>query len=274
MVNRELWADLIDYAGVFPPASHPLDTALEEYRTSREGPGGWIMGPCLLRASQISDVSLLPHRLGAVLDVDPSVVADSGLALVQIEIKTRASNADETIRRANELSPVVYVETVDAPADTHLATMADWRARGRDVRAKIRTGGASADAFPSVTEVAGFIRACVDLGVPFKATAGLHQPFRHPSAVDGATEHGFINLLAGARAAVAGETDKLEAILDDPEPAHFDVTRATWKGVGTEIPDAAVRAVFRSFGSCSFSEPVAYLVELGAIGGTLEGTTR
>ncbi len=44
---------------------------------------------------------------------------------------------------------------------------------------KIRCGGATPDAYPSVEEISDAIAICAHLGVPYKATAGLHHPVRH-----------------------------------------------------------------------------------------------
>jgi hypothetical protein len=119
--------------------------------------------------------------------------------------------------------------------------------------AKIRCGGTT---LPSVEEVAAFVAACRDAGVPFKATAGLHHPIRSGD------RHGFLNLLA---AAVFADGD-LEAILAEEDPDAFTLDERGF-GVHDHRADADTIAGARAerfiaYGSCSFDEPVEDLIAL------------
>ena len=106
-------------------------------------------------------------------------------------------------------------------------------------RVKLRCGGAYT---PSVEQVALVIAACRDAGVPFKCTAGLHHAMRHGD------EHGFLNILAATTAPNA----RLEDVLAEEDVAALDL----------EAPD---RALFTTFGSCSWREPVDDLEALGLL---------
>lgn len=252
---------LIDYAGVFPPASHPLDEAVSRYRTAITGPHAWILGPILVRASELSAA---PHDLpiGVIADIPIDDLPDSD-ELVQVERRYESGSVDSLARTLLETAPVVYLELADPSASSVIAEIGDLRNDGLDVRAKIRTGGATATEFPSIEVVADFITDCVEYFVPFKATAGLHHPFRIDSTIALATEHGFINMLAAVRVALSDQPGSVAACLADTEAVAFDIATATWRGVGADIEPSSVRHVFRSIGSCSFEEPAGYLADLG-----------
>jgi hypothetical protein len=138
--------------------------------------------------------------------------------------------------------------------------------------AKIRTGGTVARAIPSVDIVAVFILDCVDQGVPFKATAGLHHPVRavHPLTYDAdshsAAMHGFLNVLTAA-AVAATRGDVVTAVLEEREPEafRFDDDALWWRGVRLTTAELtrARATVALSFGSCSVDEPIADLRRLG-----------
>ena len=137
--------------------------------------------------------------------------------------------------------------------------------------AKLRCGGAQAQAFPSVRQVAGFVASCRDAGVRFKATAGLHHAIRHVQAGTGFHTHGFLNLLAAAVLAHARGLDAqaLAAVLGEEDPAAFEVgaDAIAFRGerAGPEEVARARSELFVGYGSCSFAEPVEDLRALGIL---------
>ncbi len=262
--DRTLLEGLIDYAGVFPPARHPLEKALEIYQAAKAGPDGWVLGPFLCLASQLPALGRLvasgeSMAIGIVLDVPIDKVAQS---VDQIELKVDSGQFD--YEPLSTRAPVIYAESREPESLDFLESIKLARDRGLDVRAKIRTGGESPAAFPDVDTVTAFLTACLASDIPFKATAGLHQPFRHTSVVEGATEFGFMNLLAATRAALVDPTTLAKA-LTASNIGDFNVATASWKGIGEEIESRTVRNVLRSIGSCSFAEPVGYLRDLGML---------
>ncbi|NYV76892.1 hypothetical protein HW445_21585, partial [Streptomyces sp. UH6] len=123
----------------------------------------------------------------------------------------------------------------------------------RPLGAKLRCGGVRAELFPSTEQVASFITACVAAGVPFKATAGLHQAVRHTSPETGFTHHGYLNLLlATATAANGGDRVAVRRVLETEDSA--ELTSRALALTGDE--SAAARRALVSYGSCSTAAPV------------------
>src|SRR5205807_462892 len=92
--------------------------------------------------------------------------------------------------------------------------------------AKIRTGGTTPELFPPAADLTTFLMAAVRLGVPFKATAGLHHPFRgkypiiYAPKAEGQLMYGFVNLLiATAQLSRDGDGEKAQAILEEDRAA-------------------------------------------------------
>ena len=129
-------------------------------------------------------------------------------------------------------------------------------------RAKIRTGGTTATAFPSEHELADILLAAARADVPVKCTAGLHNAVRHRDPQTGFEHHGFLNVLAGVWQCIrGGERDEVVAALSQ---RSGDVLAESLRDLGpTDV--AAVRARFTSYGSCSVGEPVADLEALGLL---------
>ncbi len=100
--------------------------------------------------------------------------------------------------------------------------------------AKIRTGGTTPEAHPTPLEVARFLQACCVADVPFKATAGLHHPFRHHAESVGCHQFGFENVFMGAALLWHKQVEKElgEVGAADEQARHFEFhpTQVSWKG--------------------------------------------
>jgi hypothetical protein len=142
----------------------------------------------------------------------------------------------------------------------------------RPVGLKIRCGGADAAAVPTAQAVAAAIVACTRAGVPIKATQGLHHPVRHLDRRLGTQAHGFLNLFsAGLLAHVRGVREpQVLAIIDEQDPSAFQFTEfgLCWRDQQLTVDELVEgrRTAVTSFGSCSFSEPVEDLLQMGVLG--------
>jgi hypothetical protein len=155
---------------------------------------------------------------------------------------------------------------VEIPLDRDPAPLVTAIAR-HGARAKARTGGVTADAFPSPAELLRFLRACTAADLPFKATAGLHHPLRaeYPLtyAPDSprATMFGFLNLFLAAAFLRQGASDaEMLQLLEERSPGAFRFTREVIEWRGHRLDRAAIETArsgaITAFGSCSFDEPV------------------
>jgi hypothetical protein len=279
---------LIDYAGIFPPARLPLPEALDEFHRLREGAAAWLVGPCMVKASDLPALGEIvesrtgpPLPIGVILDgtglaadLERLAARPAGTELVQLEVAVGdgvdpdASVAALRAGRAWTEPIVLYLEAAGtAPLPRQVETLACWSkplAETAEVRLKIRTGGLSADAVPAPETVAGFLLACLARGLSCKASAGLHQPYRHFDEATGGVQYGFVNLLAAASLAAggAGGASELVEALEATDAAALSLL---WQKVGSGAPAAATRRLLRSFGSCSVAEPVEGLAALGVL---------
>jgi hypothetical protein len=229
-------AALIDHAPLFPPASMDMPAAVAEDTRARASEQAWMLARFVCPASRLAE---LEQQLGDTPSPKISAAADGG----DWAGSALPVDAVEIVGPPDFEAPGVEV-FCEVPLDEGwrdtLAAVAAAGAKG-----KLRCGG---QYVPAVEEVAAFFAAARDLGVPFKATAGLHH------AVRSEREHGFLNLLTAADRAAAGAAEaELRAIL-----ATTDVNEL---GTGS----AGGRALFVSIGSCSFAEPVEDLQALGLL---------
>jgi hypothetical protein len=136
---------------------------------------------------------------------------------------------------------------------------------------KLRCGGVTAGAFPSCERVAAVVALCRDHDVPLKGTAGLHHPLRHRADDPDVMMHGFLNVFGAGLLAwgLGAGTDVLTACIAETDPTAFRLTDTEFAWRDQAVPAAAVADIRRrwlcGFGSCSFDEPRADLVDLGLL---------
>jgi hypothetical protein len=246
--RRALLGRLIDHAPLFPPASLPLADALAADRAAGAEPAAWMLARLVWPASRLAELPAEERGISVVLDMPlPDFVAQSH--------KVRSLEALELTWRDGlaELAGAAREVYVELPLDASLTGRVDELAR-LGLRAKVRCGG---ERVPAPGELAGFVALCHELGVPFKATAGLHH------AVRTAGEHGLLNLLA---AAVFGDAEPALAE-EDAGAFRLDRDAFSWRDRVARGPELARvrRELLVSVGSCSFGEPVEELRALGLL---------
>jgi len=267
-----LLAALVDDAGLFPPESLPMPAALARHRADAAAAHAMLSHRFLCPASRLGELrrewagageGREQLRLGVILDTGldgldaalRSVAEDPALTLEMLEVPAPSAEAvDEALAALAGISAAVFLEGPRNPGWVKvLAGVARSDETAGGLRgAKVRCGGAKAELFPSPEELAAFVCACFEHGVPFKATAGLHGAVRHEDAGTGFVHHGFLNLvLAAARAAAGAPVEDVAAVLASTDgPALAAEARAV-----SERQLSAARLLFRAYGSCSTSEP-------------------
>ena len=293
---RVLLRGIIDYAGLFPPAGLTMEAAVSEYAGHRKGQDAWALGRFVLPAARLEEfddaaAAVLPREgahswalsalLGSDLEEDVSRIeafndrhrdARSGAVLVDtVELKTHSCRE---VVRAGELLDRRFDTYMEVPVGNDPAELVAAISR-TTAKAKIRTGGTTPDAFPSSGHVVRFAMRCVAHDVGFKATAGLHHPWRSeyrltyaPDAPKGPM-FGFLNVLLGVAALHATLSEEQAiALLEerDTRAVHFDERGARWRGHALSMEILArARESMVAFGSCSFREPIGDLRSQGLL---------
>ncbi len=232
---RALMANLIDYAGLYPPAALPLPVVLRNYRDYMASPDAWMLNRLVLPAARLAEAPAAEGwRITLLVDSEPGPLPAPVETL-------------ET-RLPGRLSLPTYCE---APLESIQ----------QDAFAKVRTGGPAPESVPPSDALAAFLCQAARRRIPWKATAGLHHPLRGAA-------HGFVNVFVAAAFAWHGAAHaEVSDILNGQDPSAFRFLDAElrWRGrpLATEALHAARRDFAHSFGSCSFEEPLAGLRALG-----------
>src|SRR5260370_26748745 len=231
----------IDYAGMFPPCSIPLESALRnqaEYVRHRDA---WMLGTFVLPIGKFDagagSVSLFgqEHPLRISVLGAKTGNADEFIGTLKIAAETIRSfsarhvdlvsipqlqiplpqdvdleslETTGSILKGLELqafweTPVDSAEKTVALLDEHHSS-----ANGCPLRYKLRTGGVTADAFPTSSQIARALVAAARARVPIKFTAGLHHPIHQFRDEVKTKMHGFLNVFGAAVLATGAEWDE------------------------------------------------------------------
>ena len=264
-----LFASLVDDAGLFPPEELAMADALARYRRDRSTGHYVLSGRFLCPSAALSTLVanladdhvrvglIVPLSSAAVRDAVTTIDGEPRLELASVEGVPPTTVADAITALRGYAVPR-YIELPTRVPASELDQLAE-----AGVGAKVRCGGPKAELFPSAEDLAGFIVACVERGVPIKATAGLHHAVRYRDPVTGFTHHGFLNLiLAVCRAVSGGDARGVVDVLVSEDTRML-------AAVAAEVPAnlaAAARAALVCYGSCSTSEPIEDLEILGLLG--------
>jgi hypothetical protein len=274
-----LLAGLIDYAGLYPPASLDMQSAVENYRAFRHDKNAYALGRFIVDSNRVDEFlaaagSVQDMRLSVI--VSQSVDSDrlrelieQGVWIEAIEMKAGSRADVERISRYLPEGVETYFEVPVEPVQPDM--LCAISATGG--RVKLRMGGVIPEAFPSSGAVARALVAFARAGLAFKATAGLHHPLRSNHRLTYSPEspkglmHGFVNLMcAAALIHSGGDADEAEQILEEQDPAAWTLTpqAIAWRSHCWTVDHLSeTRKKFVSFGSCSFEEPIRDMETLG-----------
>jgi hypothetical protein len=283
---RAAFAEIVDYAGLFPPASCSMADAVRHYDVYRRSGDRWMLGRFVVAAIRLQELGAAitsgaiavdpadPWRLSVAMGAHvPAELAR--ITAFQAEWEPRGVLADSIEYKVASVGQVIalgeqiphafrrYFEVPQTgPYHDLVGAIGNVGAL-----AKIRTGGMSPELFPAAGEVTRFLHAVVEHEVPFKATAGLHHPFRGSYPISYAHDaerqlmYGFVNLLLATTELVrGGEARTAQAILEEEDRSAItqDSNGITWRGARytPEELTATHQRLFLGFGSCSFREPI------------------
>jgi len=293
---RALLRGLVDYAGIFPPAELSLLQAVENYSGYQRSRQNWMLGRFIVPVARLAEFERAfdtvrdkssarePWTLSVLLGNDVKADAETirsfnhryagsaqGAELRIAGAERKVTTPEQIASAAEQLPP--GIETYfEVPLTDDLPTLV---AEIRKVkgRAKVRTGGETAPLFPSCGQIAFFLGVCAAAEIPFKATAGLHHPLRSCQRFTYAADspsgmtHGFLNVFTAGAFVLGGMNAKdAESVLaeESAEAFRFEAEGIYWrdKKLTSEAIHSARQSFCTSFGSCSYTEPVADLQTL------------
>jgi hypothetical protein len=283
----------IDYAGMFPPCSLALEPALRNQAEYVRDSDTWMLGAFILPVGKfdaaVGSISLFDRKHPLVISALGAKSANRDDCLAALKIA--ADNIRSFSAKHVDLVSIYQLE-MRLPRDVDLGLLAKVGSilKGLELRAfwetpvnsaeetiallaehnsqtgappfgyKLRTGGVTADAFPTSQQIARALVAAAKCRVPIKFTAGLHHPIRQFRDEVETKMHGFLNVLGAAVLAAEHEWDEEQTskMLEEENATSFSFGDGSfawreWKIATDQIKTR--RKLVISFGSCSFDEP-------------------
>jgi hypothetical protein len=274
-----LLARLIDDAALFPPGNATVPDAVRLHLAGRSSEHADLVGLFLCPASRLPELITELIKVKPAKPVELSLVIDTGLggvpkalsivesraellALRMVEMPAPSDVDEVWLERVSEFVPEDVIRVIEPRRGGAEWLQGIQRVIEHGSWPKLRCGGLSAENFPAVEEVADFLGVINSGGASFKATAGLHNAVRHTAEDTGFTHHGFLNLLIATGRLLAGaDAADVRAALESTDGKALAEEAQNM----TEHEALSVRGVFASYGSCSLTDPVTDLEELGLL---------
>lgn len=286
---KVLLSEIVDYAGLFPPSQVSMAVAVQNFDNYLRSDHAWMLGRFIVPINRLNEFSKAAKevldgenlwRLSVLAGEDFSETlrkvekfnqSNSGRAKIDmLEIKVESA---EEITEIAKFLPKDLTTYFEFPPNDILTDFITALAISRQ-RAKIRTGGVTADAFPSTDAIIRFMRMCVAANIPFKATAGLHHPLRCAKPLNYETNapigtmNGFLNLFLSACLLRQNlNTPAVHRLMSETDGENFEFNEDEVRWANQSISVNTIELTRQknavSFGSCSFVEPIEDLQRLG-----------
>jgi hypothetical protein len=285
---------------MFPPCSLALEPAFQNHAQYVRSSEAWILNAFVLPIEQFDAAKQLlslfdpAHPLRVAALGPKTANADAFLEALEdtdVAIRSLSSNVDlVSISQLEMFLPQdvdvgllkearsivgnlpVFWEAPPEKAEQTIALLAEHNSDEESAAFgyKLRTGGVTADAFPTSLQIAAALVTPATHQVPIKFTAGLHHPIRQFRDEVKTKMHGFLNVLGAATLAAEHRWDARKAaiMLEDESLDSFSFEKDffSWREWKIDIERLQYRRRFvASFGSCSFDEPRDDLRALGLI---------
>ena len=193
---QALLAGIIDYAGLFPPARLPLDTALPNHLRYRQGPDAWMLARFILPVRRLGELEAFAEALAEAAATDPvrfSVLGSGGADVGAFTLALEGDRAAlDAFRKAH--GPYAVADVMEVPwpaalldADAGAArrfayTVADALAQHTpDVFYEVPVDAALADRLPVLLEAFADFNADRSETLGLKLRTGGLEPNAFPA---------------------------------------------------------------------------------------------